>query len=107
MRPTRWRSRSSMPTIGKVPRSRPRWRAEHAVEPPCARLEWGATFPGFAIMDLTALIVFATALVVAAASPGPGIIAIVACVVGRGPHGAVDRTGGTMLAGAAVAVAAK
>jgi threonine/homoserine/homoserine lactone efflux protein len=72
-------------------------------------------------MDLTALIVFATALLVAAASPGPGIIAIVARVIGRGSHGAaaysagfvigdlvwLTRTGGTMLAGAAVAVAAK
>jgi threonine/homoserine/homoserine lactone efflux protein len=58
-------------------------------------------------MDLTALIVFTTALLVAAASPGPGIIAIVARVIGPGSRGAVDRTGGTMLAGAAVAGAAK
>ncbi len=39
-------------------------------------------------MDLTALIIFTTALVVAVASPGPGIIALVARVVGRGLHGA-------------------
>jgi threonine/homoserine/homoserine lactone efflux protein len=38
-------------------------------------------------MDLTALIVFASALVVAVASPGPGIIALVARVIGRGLPG--------------------
>ena len=39
-------------------------------------------------MDYTALIVFASALLVASASPGPGIIALVARVIGRGSHGA-------------------
>jgi threonine/homoserine/homoserine lactone efflux protein len=38
-------------------------------------------------MDLTALVVFASALVVAAASPGPGIAAIVARVLGNGVLG--------------------
>lgn len=54
-------------------------------------------FPGFTIMDLTALIVFATALLVAAASPGPGIIAIVARVIGRGSHGAVTYSAGFVI----------
>jgi threonine/homoserine/homoserine lactone efflux protein len=40
-------------------------------------------------MDLAGLLVFATALFIAAASPGPGIAAIVARVLGRGPRGAV------------------
>jgi threonine/homoserine/homoserine lactone efflux protein len=35
-------------------------------------------------MDITGLLVFATALFIAAASPGPGIAAIVARVLGRG-----------------------
>jgi threonine/homoserine/homoserine lactone efflux protein len=48
-------------------------------------------------MDLTALIVFATALLVAAASPGPGIIAIVARVIGRGAHGAAAYGAGFVL----------
>ena len=48
-------------------------------------------------MDLTALIVFATALLVAAASPGPGIIAIVARVIGRGPHGAAVYSAGFVI----------
>lgn len=40
-------------------------------------------------MDLAGLLVFATALFIAAASPGPGIAAIVARVLGRGPQEAV------------------
>ncbi len=48
-------------------------------------------------MDLTALIVFASALFVAAASPGPGIAAIVARVLGRGMNGAVPFTAGVAL----------
>jgi threonine/homoserine/homoserine lactone efflux protein len=40
-------------------------------------------------MDLAGLLVFATALFIAAASPGPGIAAIVARVLGRGTQGAV------------------
>jgi threonine/homoserine/homoserine lactone efflux protein len=40
-------------------------------------------------MDLAGLVVFGTALLVAAASPGPGIAALVARVLGRGPRGAV------------------
>lgn len=39
-------------------------------------------------MDITGLLVFATALFIAAASPGPGIAAIVARVLGRGTQGA-------------------
>jgi threonine/homoserine/homoserine lactone efflux protein len=35
-------------------------------------------------MDLTALLIFASALLVAAASPGPGILALVARVIGHG-----------------------
>jgi len=48
-------------------------------------------------MDLTALIVFATALLVAAASPGPGIIAIVARVIGRGSRGAMAYAAGFVI----------
>ena len=48
-------------------------------------------------MDLTALIVFATALLVAAASPGPGIIAIVARVIGRGSRGAAAYSAGFVI----------
>lgn len=40
-------------------------------------------------MDVTSLIVFATALLIAAAVPGPGIAAIVARVLGRGSAGAL------------------
>ena len=40
-------------------------------------------------MDLAGLVVFSTALFIAAASPGPGIAAIVARVLGRGTRGAV------------------
>lgn len=39
-------------------------------------------------MDLAGIVVFATALFIAAASPGPGIAAIVARVLGRGTRGA-------------------
>ena len=49
------------------------------------------------MMDLTSLIVFAGALFVAAASPGPGIAAIVARVLGRGMNGAVAFTAGVAL----------
>ena len=45
-------------------------------------------------MDLAGLAVFATALLIAAASPGPGIAAIVARVLGRGTRGAVAFTAG-------------
>jgi threonine/homoserine/homoserine lactone efflux protein len=45
-------------------------------------------------MDLAGLLVFATALLIAAASPGPGIAAIVARVLGRGTRGAVAFTAG-------------
>ncbi|MDP8918670.1 MAG: LysE family translocator [Pseudomonadota bacterium] len=48
-------------------------------------------------MDLTGLLVFATALFIAAASPGPGIAAIVARVLGRGPQGAVAFSIGVAL----------
>jgi threonine/homoserine/homoserine lactone efflux protein len=45
-------------------------------------------------MELSGLIVFCTALFLAAASPGPGLAAIVARVLGRGPKGAVAFTVG-------------
>lgn len=45
-------------------------------------------------MDLTSLLVFVSALTVAAASPGPGIAAIVARVLGRGMPGAIAFTAG-------------
>jgi threonine/homoserine/homoserine lactone efflux protein len=48
-------------------------------------------------MDLAGLLVFATALFIAAASPGPGIAAIVARVLGRGPQGAVAFSIGVAL----------
>jgi threonine/homoserine/homoserine lactone efflux protein len=41
------------------------------------------------MLDATPLVVFACALFVAAASPGPGIAAIVARVLGRGTDGAI------------------
>lgn len=45
-------------------------------------------------MDLAGLLVFATALFLAAASPGPGVAAIVARVLGRGMNGALAFTAG-------------
>lgn len=45
-------------------------------------------------MDITALLVFGGALLVAAASPGPGIAALVARVLARGRAGAVAFTAG-------------
>ena len=48
-------------------------------------------------MDLTALIVFTSALIVAAASPGPGIIALVARVIGSGVHGATAYAAGFVI----------
>jgi threonine/homoserine/homoserine lactone efflux protein len=48
-------------------------------------------------MDPAALLIFAATLFVAAASPGPGIAAIVARVLGRGPNGAVAFTAGLAL----------
>jgi threonine/homoserine/homoserine lactone efflux protein len=48
-------------------------------------------------MDLAGLLVFATALLIAAASPGPGIAAIVARVLGRGTRGAVAFSIGVAL----------
>ncbi|MBL0404192.1 LysE family translocator [Microvirga aerilata] len=48
-------------------------------------------------MDLAGLLVFATALFIAAASPGPGIAAIVARVLGRGPQGAIAFSIGVAL----------
>src|SRR5437868_3575027 len=84
-----------MPITGKAPRSRPRWCAECC----CAGVRSArlAKHFGTANMDLTALIVFATALLVAAASPGPGIIAIVARVIGRGSRGAVAYSAGFVI----------
>jgi threonine/homoserine/homoserine lactone efflux protein len=48
-------------------------------------------------MDLTALAVFAAVLFVAAASPGPGVVAIVARVLGRGASGALAFTAGVAI----------
>ena len=49
------------------------------------------------MMDLASLALFTGALFVAAASPGPGIAAIVARVLGRGMHGAIAFTAGIAL----------
>jgi len=49
------------------------------------------------MMDLTSLLVFTGALFVAAASPGPGIAAIVARVLGGGMKGAIAFTAGVAL----------
>src|SRR5262245_29440191 len=48
-------------------------------------------------MDLAALMLFASALLVAAASPGPGIAALVAQVVGKGPESAPAFAAGLIL----------
>jgi len=48
-------------------------------------------------MDLSSLLIFAGALLVAAASPGPGVAAIVARVLGRGMQGAFAFTAGMAL----------
>ncbi len=48
-------------------------------------------------MDLAGLLLFSSALFIAAASPGPGIAAIVARVLGRGPKEAVSFSIGVAL----------
>lgn len=48
-------------------------------------------------MDLAGLVVFATALLIAAASPGPNVAAIVARVLGHGTRGALAFTAGIAL----------
>ena len=48
-------------------------------------------------MDVAALLVFAGALVVAAASPGPAVAALVARVIGRGSDGAFAFAAGLAL----------
>src|SRR5258705_6611836 len=48
-------------------------------------------------MDLAALLLFAGTLFVAAASPGPGIAALVARVIGRGSDGAPAFAAGLIL----------
>jgi len=48
-------------------------------------------------MDTTSLLVYAAALSVAAASPGPGIAAIVARVLGRGARGALAFSAGVAM----------
>jgi len=48
-------------------------------------------------MDLAALVLFAGTLLVAAASPGPGIAALVAQVVGKGPESAASFAAGLIL----------
>ena len=49
-------------------------------------------------MDPSSLIIFAGALLVAAASPGPGVAAITARVLGRGMQGAFAFTVGVATA---------
>jgi threonine/homoserine/homoserine lactone efflux protein len=49
------------------------------------------------LMDLAALVLFAGTLLVAAASPGPGIAALVAQVVGKGPEGATSFAAGLIV----------
>jgi len=48
-------------------------------------------------MDLAALLLFAGTLLVAAASPGPAVAALVARVIGRGPDGAPAFAAGLVL----------
>jgi threonine/homoserine/homoserine lactone efflux protein len=48
-------------------------------------------------MNVAALVLFGSTLLVAAASPGPGIAALVARVIGRGPEGAIAFAGGLIL----------
>jgi len=48
-------------------------------------------------MDLTALLIFTGALLVAAASPGPGIVALVARVIGGGLAGVAPFVAGLIL----------
>ncbi len=48
-------------------------------------------------MDLAALLIFASTLLVAAASPGPAVAALVARVIGRGPDGAPAFAAGLIL----------
>lgn len=48
-------------------------------------------------MDLAGIALFSMALLIAAVSPGPGIAAIIARVLGRGPDGAVAFTAGMTL----------
>ncbi len=48
-------------------------------------------------MDPAALVIFASTLLVAAASPGPAIAALVARVIGRGPAGAPAFAAGLVL----------
>ena len=48
-------------------------------------------------MDLAGLVVFAAALAVAAASPGPAVVAIVARVLGRGTEGSLAFAAGIAL----------
>jgi threonine/homoserine/homoserine lactone efflux protein len=48
-------------------------------------------------MELAGLLLFSSALFIAAASPGPGIAAIVARVLGRGPKGAIPFSIGIAL----------
>ena len=48
-------------------------------------------------MDLAGLLLFSSALFIAAASPGPGIAAIVARVLGRGPRDAIAFSIGVAL----------
>jgi threonine/homoserine/homoserine lactone efflux protein len=48
-------------------------------------------------MDTAGLVLFGTALFIAAASPGPGIAAIVARVLGRGTQGALAFSAGVAI----------
>jgi threonine/homoserine/homoserine lactone efflux protein len=58
-------------------------------------------------MTLHGLLLFCLAYFLATASPGPGIAVIVARVLGRGTLRWLNRGTGTVMAGAAVAVATR
>src|SRR5262245_1363112 len=66
----------------------------HPLENP---VESGVFRSGSMLMDVAALVLFAGTLLVAAASPGPGIAALVARVIGRGPEGATAFAAGLIL----------
>ncbi|HVJ44570.1 MAG TPA: LysE family translocator [Dongiaceae bacterium] len=48
-------------------------------------------------MDVKSLVVFAVALGIAAGIPGPGVLAVVSCAIGRGLKAALMMTGGLVI----------
>lgn len=48
-------------------------------------------------MDARSLLVFAVALAIAAGIPGPGVLAVVSCAIGRGLKAALAMTGGLVI----------